>query len=211
MKSIKKNIITSMVLLLPLWFVACESEREVGSTLFPEENSGDIVKAFIDNRCFYPKNYMESTVVQTGNGGDLIAGSEQVDLRVQLTNAAPQDLVFSMKVENSVSDAREDDVTWLGEDAISFLNQTVTIKKGELESEEMISFTLDEESGSLKELAESGMVALSLVTTDAVEISENYSTYLWKVNKEITNIDVNGSLKDKTMIDVNSYDVIGGY
>ena len=56
MKSIKKNIITSMVLLLPLWFVACESEREVGSTLFPEENSGDIVKAFIDNRCFYPKN-----------------------------------------------------------------------------------------------------------------------------------------------------------
>ena len=174
-----------MVLLLPLWFVACESEREVGSTLFPEENSGDIVKAFIDNRCFYPKNYMESTVVQTGNGGDLIAGSEQVDLRVQLTNAAPQDLVFSMKVENSVSDAREDDVTWLGEDAISFLNQTVTIKKGELESEEMISFTLDEESGSLKELAESGMVALSLVTTDAVEISENYSTYLWKVNKEI--------------------------
>lgn len=211
MKSIKKNIITSMVLLLPLWFVACESEREVGSTLFPEENSGDIVKAFIDNRCFYPKNYMESTVVQTGNGGDLIAGSEQVDLRVQLTNAAPQDLVFSMKVENSVSDAREDDVTWLGEDAISFLNQTVTIKKGELESEEMISFTLDEESGSLKELAESGMVALSLVTTDAVEISENYSTYLWKVNKEITNIDVNGSLKDKTMIDVTSYDVIGGY
>lgn len=105
MKSIKKNIITSMVLLLPLWFVACESEREVGSTLFPEGNSGDIVKAFIDNRCFYPKNYMESTVVQAGNGGDLIAGSEQVDLRVQLTNAAPQDLFFSMKVENSVSDA----------------------------------------------------------------------------------------------------------
>ena len=69
MKSIKKNIITSMVLLLPLWFVACESEREVGSTLFPEGNSGDIVKAFIDNRCFYPKNYMESTVVQAGNGG----------------------------------------------------------------------------------------------------------------------------------------------
>ncbi len=53
-----------------------------------------------------------------------------------------------MKVENSVSDAGEDDVTWLGEDAISFLNQTVTIKKGELESGEMISFTLDEESGS---------------------------------------------------------------
>ena len=44
MKSIKKNIITSMVLLLPLWFVACESEREVGSTLFPEGNSGDIEK-----------------------------------------------------------------------------------------------------------------------------------------------------------------------
>lgn len=37
-----------------------------------------------------------------------------------------------MKVENSVSDAREDDVTWLGEDAISFLNQTVTIKRENL-------------------------------------------------------------------------------
>ena len=55
MKSIKKNIITSMVLLLPLWFVACESEREVGSTLFPGENSGDIVKALLTTVVFIPR------------------------------------------------------------------------------------------------------------------------------------------------------------
>ena len=44
-----------------------------------------------------------------------------------------------------------------------------------------------------------------------MKIKVKRGTYLWKVNKEITNIDVNGSLKDKTMIDVTSYDVIGGY
>lgn len=55
MKSIKKNIITSMVLLLPLWFVACESEREVGSTFFRKKTVVTLSKHLLTTVVFIPR------------------------------------------------------------------------------------------------------------------------------------------------------------
>ncbi|WP_333616320.1 DUF1735 domain-containing protein [Bacteroides pyogenes] len=165
------------------------------------------MKAFIDNRCFYPKNSIETNIVQTSDGSKLIVNSESVKTRVQLTNAAPQDLTFSMKVDNSAI-AETDGATLLTDDAVSFINQTVTVKKGEIESKDFIVFALNGDSKSLREFQDKGILGFSLNTSDDVEISKEYGTYLWKVNKEITNINVDGDLKDKTQVAFEDYDVL---
>lgn len=193
--------------MLPLALVACDNEPEVGSTLYPENDNSASVKAFIDNRCFYPKNSIETNIVQTSDGSKLIVNSESVKTRVQLTNAAPKDLTFSMKVDNSAV-AETDGATLLADDAVSFINQTVTVKKGEIESKDFIVFTLNSASKSLREFQDKGILGFSLNTPDDVEISKKFGTYLWKVNKEITNINADGDLKDKTPVDFEDYEVL---
>ena len=96
----------------------------------------------------------------------------------------------------------------MGPDAISFIHQTVTVRQGKQESQEMIRFKLNENSESLKAMGKSGMVSLVLTTQDPVKISDRFNSYVWKVNKEITNINADGDLKDKTMIAVTEYDVL---
>ncbi|TYK36832.1 DUF1735 domain-containing protein [Bacteroides pyogenes] len=206
MKTMMKKILF-FLFMLPLALVACDNEPEVGSTLYPENDNSASVKAFIDNRCFYPKNSIETNIVQTSDGSKLIVNSESVKTRVQLTNAAPQDLTFSMKVDNSAI-AETDGATLLTDDAVSFINQTVTVKKGEIESKDFIVFALNGDSKSLREFQDKGILGFSLNTSDDVEISKKFGTYLWKVNKEITNINADGDLKDKTPIDFEDYEVL---
>ena len=196
------------LLILPFTLVACDSEPEVGSTLYPEIDNSTLVKAFIDNRCFYPKNSIETNIVQTSDGEKLIITSDLVRIRVQLTNAAPKDLTFSMRVDNSVVDAEADEMTLLADDAVSFISQTVTVEKGEIESKDFIVFALNGDSKSLREFPNKGILGFSLNTSDDVEISKEYGTYLWKVNKEITNINADGDLKDKTQFAFEDYDVL---
>lgn len=54
----------------------------------------------------------------------------------------PKILLFSMKVDNSAI-AETDGATLLADDAVSFINQTVTVKKGEIESKDFIVFALN--------------------------------------------------------------------
>lgn len=71
MKTIMKKILF-FLFMLPLALVACDNEPEVGSTLYPENDNSASVKAFIDNRCFYPKNSIETNIVQTSDGENLL-------------------------------------------------------------------------------------------------------------------------------------------
>lgn len=209
MNTIRKSLILTAILALPLLFASCDSEPAVGTTLFPENTEGNAVKAYIDNRCFYPKNQITTKVVQTIDGSKMFLDGEKVELRVQLTNPSFEDLTFKMKVNNP--ETEEEKETLLGEDAISFINNTVTVRKGEIESSEMITFTLNKDSESLKAFKEKGMISLSLVSDNGVEISDNYKTYVWNVTKEVTNINTEGTAKGLEMISFDDYEVLDPY
>ena len=89
MNFIKLNTILSVAFLFLLaGLTSCENEPEVESALFPEDESTHVVKAYIDNYCFYPKNTMQSHLLQLGAGGELSGGDKPVELKVQLTHVA---------------------------------------------------------------------------------------------------------------------------
>lgn len=212
MNFIKLNTILSVAFLFLLaGLTSCENEPEVESALFPEDESTHVVKAYIDNYCFYPKNTMQSHLLQLGAGGELSGGDKPVELKVQLTHVATQDLTFSLVVDRTKFQPEDDETILLGEDAVSFATQQVTVYKGEQASREAISFSLNKESQSLKTFSGNGVLALALVSNDGVEVVPGYDTYVWKVTKEVSNINVGGNLQGKTMIPVTEYDVLQSY
>ena len=209
MNFIKSNTILSVAFLfLSAGLTSCENEPEVGSALFPEDESTHVVKAYIDNYCFYPKNTMQSHLLQLGAGGELSGGDKPVELKVQLTHAATQDLTFSLVVDRTKFQPEDDETFLLGEDAVSFATQQVTVYKGEQASREPLSFSLNKDSQSLKTFSGNGVLALALVSNDGVEVVSGYDTYVWKVTKEVSSIDANGNLQGKTMIPVTDYEVL---
>ena len=103
MNFIKLNTILSVAFLFLLaGLTSCENEPEVESALFPEDESTHVMKAYIDNYCFYPKNTMQSHLLQLGAGGELSGGDKPVELKVQLTHVATQDLTFSLVVDRQI-------------------------------------------------------------------------------------------------------------
>lgn len=209
MNFIKLHTILSVTFLFSLaGLTSCENEPEVGSLLFPEDESAHVVKAYIDNYCFYPKNTMQSHLLQLGSGGALSGEDQSVELKVQLTHAATQDLTFSLVVDRTKFQPEDEETFLLGEDAVSFTMQKVTVYKGEQVSREAFSFSLDKESQSLKTFSGNGVLALALVSNDGVEIVPGYDMYVWKVTKEVSNIHAGGNLQGKTMIPVTDYDVL---
>lgn len=207
----KKNLIYVALCSLPLFFAACQDEPAVGSTLFEEDGNAGVVKAFIDNYCFYPKNTMQSHLVQTGVGGALNMEETPVSIKVRLTNPATKDLTFSLQVDNSGVKPEEEGTTVIGEDAIAFAKQTVTVHAGETESRDELSFSLNKEAASLKDFTTAGVLSMALVSKDGVETVQGYNTYMWKMTKEITNINNNGNLKDKTMMEFGQYEVLKSF
>lgn len=205
-----KNIL-SLLFIASLSLQACDNGVEFGDPLFPETGNELSVKAYIDNHCFYPKNEMESNVVQTGDGSKLMVQDEEVKIKVQLTNAAATDLNFSLVVNNELAKNTAEGVTPLSEDAITFGTREVTIPQGELESTDELNFSLNKESKALKEFEKDGYITLQLVSTNDVEISEKYNSYTWKVSKEITNIDVSGKLEGKQAIGTDMMSVLNMY
>lgn len=202
------TVLSAAFLFLLSGLMSCENEPEVGSTLFPEDESAYAVKAYIDNYCFYPKNTMRSHLVQIGAEGELSGDDKPVHIKVQLTHAATQDLTFSLVVDRTKYLPEDEETFLLGEDAVSFTTQQVTVYKGEQISREALVFSLNKESESLKTFTVTGVLSLALVSGDGIEIVPGYDTYVWKVTKEVTNIDTDGDLQGKTMIPVTEYDVL---
>ena len=202
MKTTNK-IICSLLMTLPLAMASCENDPEVGSTLFPQQEGALDVTAYIDNRCFSPKNYMESKVVQTAGGDKMIMQEKEVSIKVQLTNAAPQDLTFSLQVIGE--ETEEGEVQLLAADAIKFTTQEVTVEKGSIESSQPLVFSLNPESESLRAFKDNAIAKMQLMTKSDVKISEVYNSYQWKVTKEITNINETGTLDGKTELGVDMY------
>lgn len=191
---------------------SCDKEPAVGTTLYPEKDVYGTVEAYIDNRCFFPKNEISTKLVQTGVGGSLKSGMETVRIKVELTNPAPQDLSFTMEVNGSYFKDENMEETVLDASSISFMRNKVIVKSGAYASDEAFEFMLDtENSQALKEFSGSAVVALGLKSEEGLKIIEGYDTYIWRVSKEVTNINAEGSLEGKTEIDVNTYVVKAGF
>lgn len=210
-----KNIIKSTFMAMPafLLLAACQSEQEVGATLYPSVGEDFSPVAYIDNRAYVPKNFKSTTYAQKGSSNELEIPADTLCFKVQLTTVSDKDLTFSLKIDNGrIPAANAEDHKALSAAAFKLENTTVTVKKGELESTEVFKVALDDASQELLTLAESepGIAAFTIISSDEVKISDKYNSYLWELAKEVRWVDVNGTIDGLTQLNTSDYDVNAG-
>lgn len=198
-----------------LLLASCQSEPEVGSTLYPTKGEDYSPVAYIDNRAYIPKNFKSTTYIQKGSSDELEIPGDTLCFNVQLTAAADKDLTFNIKVDNSkIPAAAAEGHKPFEASSFKMETATVTVKKGTLQSQEPFKIALNGESKELLALtdSEAGITAFTIESPDGVKISDKYNTYSWELKKEVYWINPNGMIDNLAQIETSVYDVnCGGY
>ena len=211
-----QNFLKSMsaALLLPLALTACQSEPEVGSTLYPSEGDEYKAVAYIDNHLYNPKNSMKTVYAQAGTSPNLELPGDTLRLHVKLTAAADKDLTFNLRIDNTkLSQTETENVQVVGDDAYKLERKTVTVKQGRLQSDEAFEVVLNDKSKTLLEMKDGGkgLTAFTFDGSDGIKLSEKYNTFRWELGKEVHWVNPNGTVDNLKMLDVHSYDVLTNY
>lgn len=198
-----------------LLLAACQSEPEVGSTLYPSNADAYEPVAYIDNHAYLPKNMQSNMFVQKGSSPELDTEGCELKFKVHLTAVSDKDLTFNVKIDNSkIPAAYAETHEAANADAFKIETGTVTVKAGKMESEEAFDIKLDAASKTLQELSEDKklMAAFTFEAPADVKLSDKYNTYCWEVNKAVFWVNPKGTTEGLQQLDVKTYDVnAGGY
>lgn len=211
----KKNILKSVFMAAPtlLLLAACQSEPEVGSTLYPSNADAYEPVAYIDNHAYLPKNMQSNMFVQKGSSPELDTEGCELKFKVHLTAVSDKDLTFNVKIDNSkIPAAYAETHEAANADAFKIETGTVTVKAGKMESEEAFDIKLDAASKTLQELSEDKklMAAFTLEAPADVKLSDKYNAYCWEVNKAVFWVNPKGTTEGLQQLDVKTYDANGG-
>lgn len=199
-----------LIALLPL-FTACQSEPEVGSTLYPTEQENYGPKVYI-NELAGSGNEASVEVVQTPVSL-MLPEEDAISFRVKLTAPVAKDVTVTVAADDEKAAAYNSDCDVLPASAYQLNKTQVTIPAGKLESSEPIILQLVE-SDAIRNLERTGVVALSLsAVSDGADVGKNMNTYYALVNKKVTNMKGQSAaeVEGKTQIPYDAYTVEGSY
>lgn len=210
MKTIIRKSAPMLIALLPL-FTACQSEPEVGSTLYPTEQENYGPKVYI-NELAGSGNEASVEVVQTPVSL-MLPEEDAISFRVKLTAPVAKDVTVTVAADDEKAAAYNSDCDVLPASAYQLNKTQVTIPAGKLESSEPIILQLVE-SDAIRNLERTGVVALSLsAVSDGADVGKNMNTYYALVNKKVTNMKGQSAaeVEGKTQIPYDAYTVEGSY
>lgn len=212
---IKSKYILGTFLSAGFLLTACQSDPEVGSTLYPTEAEDYSPKAYISNVDINKKDFSLKTWIEQGLGQTTITvPNDTLTFRVKLTEAASKDLTFMIKSDNSKLDqgaASAGTFTKIGNDALKFAVDKVVVKQGAMESKDVFKVALDKDAQSLLNLTGAGKVAFTIESLDGTKIGKRYDTYIWNLQKNVTNVNSAGTMAGLSNLPVADYVVSNGY
>ncbi len=190
---------------------SCDDEPAVGTPLNPVTKDNYGAKVYI-YQSGAKTNTTDITVVQTPV--NIILPPDTIDVYVNLTAPAQQDVPVSLTPDEAAAAAYGDNTTALPAAAINVINPTVAIKAGEYRSTEPVHITLKDDD-ALKAFQGQGVAILKLSTTSKeVTLAKEYNKYKLLINKITTNLrsQSKAELAKLTKIDINNYRVeVNGY
>lgn len=208
----KQKYFLSALLSAGFLLTACQSDPEVGSSLYPTEPEDFSPKAYIANVDVGVQELAGESYVEQGQGQATITVPEDtVVLKVKLSGPAPKDLTFMVKSDNTKLEKNAEAFTKLGDDALTYAVNKVVIKQGATESDEFFKITLNKDAKSLFDLTGTGKVAFTIESLDDVKIAKMYNTYIWDVTKVFTNINSKGTIDGLTQVPTTDYTVSNSY
>lgn len=211
MKMIKHIIkkTTPALLTLPLLLAACQSEPEVGSTLYPTPAENYDAKAYINTNT--PKgNNFSLRVFQTPAGP--IVPNDTAVFYVKLNKPVAQDVKVTVKEAPSAA-VKKDGAVVMDAGSIDILNATVTIAKGEMRSAAPVKVVI-KKGKSIDQLAaggKNGVTAVMIESAEGASVGTNYNKVQINADVRSTNIVPNGNMDGLTEISGSSFGLYDAY
>ena len=207
MKTIIRKSAPMLIALLPL-FTACQSEPEVGSTLYPTEQEKYGPKVYINELA--GGNEASVEVVQTPVSL-VLPEEDAISFTVKLTAPVAKDVTVTVAADDEKAAAYKSDCDVLPASSYQLSKTQVTIPAGKLESTEPIKLQLVE-SDAIRNMERTAVVALSLsAASQGADVGKNLNTYYAVVNKKVTNLKGQSAteIEGKTQISYDAYTVEG--
>ena len=211
MKMIKQIIkkTTPALLALPLLLTACQSDPEVGSTLYPTPAENYDAKAYINTNT--PKgNNFSLRVFQTPAGP--IVPNDTAVFYVKLNKPVAQDVKVTVKEAPSAA-VKKDGAVVMDAGSIHILNATVTIAKGEMRSAAPVKVVI-KKGKSIDQLAaggKNGVTAVMIESAEGASVGTNYNKVQINADVRSTNIVPNGKMDGLTEIPGSSFGLYDTY
>lgn len=184
MNSIIKKSAFALIASVSL-LTACQSEPEVGDTLYPTDEVTYGPKAYINER----KQMLNAAAFEvTQTPVALLTPTGTVSFYVKLTTPVDKDVTITVSEDVEAAANYDGDATALAPGSLNLKNATVTIPSGEVTSTEPIEAELIDSEG-LHHFDGKAVAALKLTSvSDGVEIGKTNNAYYVIFNKRITNL-----------------------
>lgn len=181
---------------------ACQSEPEVGSSLYPTAEENYDTKAYL-----YTGTGDDNKVMLGGvkSATDVTLANDSALIYVRLSSPADKDVTVSVAAtaENVKTQGNEE---VMGKDAIQLNRTTVTIPKGQVTASEPIAVKL-KAGDDLKKIPmlKNGAVAVDITSVDGAAAGSSYNRVLVATNFSYENVTTDGELNYDKSISYDQY------
>lgn len=181
---------------------ACQSEPEVGSSLYPTAEENYDTKAYL-----YTGTGDDNKVMLGGvkSATDVTLANDSALIYVRLSSPADKDVTVSVAAtaENVKTQGNEE---VMGKDAIQLNRTTVTIPKGQVTASEPIAVKL-KAGDDLKKILmlKNGAVAVDITSVDGAAAGSSYNRVLVATNFSYENVTTDGELNYDKSISYDQY------
>ena len=194
-----------LLLALPLALAACQSEPEVGDTLYPTTPETNEAKVYI-NEVAMPGNQHTFNVLRTPYG--IQAKTDTASFYVHINKPVANDVKVSLAQVDSLNKDFSGDTTLLPSKFVGLINATVTIPAGAMVSSDPVRIALND----VDELTASGVAPLAITSVQGGAVAgSDHNVYYVAANYKQTNSCVksqsNSDLKGLTEVDKSKFTV----
>lgn len=199
-KNIIKTVLAGAMVAAAL--TACQSEPEVGSSLYPTAEENYDTKAYL-----YTGTGDDNKVTLGGvkSATDVTLANDSALIYVRLSSPADKDVTVSVAAtaENVKTQGNEE---VMGKDAIQLNRTTVTIPKGQVTASEPIAVKL-KAGDDLKKIPmlKNGAVAVDITSVDGAAAGSSYNRVLVATNFSYENVTTDGELNYDKSISYDQY------
>lgn len=202
----KINVFKSVLAasLVAATLASCQSEPEVGSTLYPTAEENYSAKAYLyigsseGNKVSLAGEKSATAVTLTGDSAQFY---------VRLSSPSEKDVTVTLAVTSDGVEANSSEEA-MSTDAISLNKTSVTIAKGQLTSEPITVKLVNGDVLKNIPMLKNGVTSIVMKSVDGVQAASTNTSVLVATNFTFNNINASGTLDTDKQIALTDYDML---
>ena len=199
----KINVFKSVLAasLVAATLASCQSEPEVGSLLYPSTEENYSAKAFL-----YAVSTDGNKLALAGekSASAVTLAGDSATFYVRLSSPAEKDVTVTLAASSDGVTAGNDEVV-MGAEAVSLSKTSVTIAKGQTESEPIVVKLVNGDVLKNITMLKNGVTSIVMKSVDGVQAASTNTSVLVATNFTFNNINASGTLNADKQIALNEY------